>query len=180
MSKIQKLDQGMEVLFQLSSTKFLFVVYAFMCVWSKTVTDTILSVSLSIDYVFGFDLRSIYSFKSSADISFIELAFGAPILETLVFQSVIQNLMRKITDSIKWSILISAIIFSLCHAPVNVAYALNAFGLGLALATIYEYFRAYRRHKIRGHKIAFSITFGIHAFWNISLTYGLFPDKLMS
>ncbi|EPD6977101.1 CPBP family intramembrane glutamic endopeptidase [Vibrio alginolyticus] len=175
MNKYQRINQGVDLLFEFSSLKFLFVMYAFMCVWSKTVLESILTLSLFIEYVSGFDLRSVYSYQSMPNVDVYSLIFTVPLLETLIFQSVVQNLIRRTTDSTKWSIFIATSLFALTHAPVNVAYAINAFGLGLALATIYEYFRVHKNHLM-----AFKITFGIHAFWNGILAYGLFPDKLLS
>lgn len=147
-----------------------------MCTWSSLTHDTLLSISTAIDHYFNVDLSYIYSYGEMWDeVDYLALVVIAPVLETIIFQVIIQNVARKITSSLCVSVLIASFLFALTHLTNNIANAVNALGLGIAFATTYEYFRIRQ-----GHWCAVSLTVVLHAFWNASLSYALYPEKLMS
>jgi hypothetical protein len=132
-------------------------------------------MSTAVDYYFNVDLSNIYSYGEMwSDVDYLSLVVIAPVLETIIFQVMIQNIARKITSSLCLSVLIVSLLFSLTHLTNNIANAVNALGLGIAFATTYEYFRIRQ-----GHWRALAVTVFIHAFWNASLSYSLYPEKLM-
>ena len=160
--------------FNLSALKFIFIAYALMCTWSNLTHNLIMSISITIDDFLGIDLSFIYSYAEMIETSDILMLIAtAPFVETLIFQSLIQNIFRKITKSVLLSVCITAILFSLVHLGNNVANAVNALGLGITFAMTYEYFRMKR-----GHFIATVVTIALHAFWNLTCVYSLFPFKI--
>lgn len=168
-------DEKSMKIFDFSNAKFIFIVYALMCTWSSLTHNTLLSVSTAIDHYFDIDLSSIYSYAEVwGGIDYFSLVVLAPVIETIIFQVIIQNISRKITSSLFLSVLIASFLFSLTHLTNNIANAVNALGLGVAFAVTYEYFRVKY-----GHCWATLVTILLHAFWNASLSYSFYPEKLM-
>jgi len=176
MKYVHYYDERLMRIHDFSYFKFIFIVYALMCTWSSLTHDVMLSLSTIIDHHVGVDLSYIYSYGDVwQGIDYLGLIVIAPLLETIIFQVFIQNIARKITSGILLSLFITAILFALIHVPNNVANAVNALGLGFAFATTYEFFRVRK-----GHWVATIVTIMLHAFWNSTLAYSFFPDKLMS
>jgi membrane protease YdiL (CAAX protease family) len=175
MSYIDRYDEYLMRIHDVSSLKFLFVVYAFMCTWSNLTYDALLSLTIVIENFTGTDLSFIYiDPPTTQNLQYLSIIVLAPVSETIIFQVIIQNITRKITKGILLSICISAVLFSFAHLTNNIASAINALGLGLAFAITYEYVRVKK-----GYLLAALITIALHAFWNSVQIYSLFPEKLM-
>lgn len=80
-------------------------------------------------------------------------------LETLVFQSLIINLLTSMKVKPWITIIVSSIIFGLTHW-YSVSYILYATSIGLILASTYYLFKYIR------HQSGFWITVAIHAIYN--------------
>lgn len=160
----------------LSSAKFIVIVFAFMCTWSSLTHNLLISFLTMIEYFTEIDLSFIYSYGEVIEnADYLSVIVIAPIVETVIFQFVLQNVIRKITKGIVLSVCITAIIFSLLHLTSNIAIAVNALGLGLAFAITFEYWRVRR-----GYLVATIITMVLHSFWNFTVSFYLFPDKIFA
>lgn len=77
--------------------------------------------------------------NSSWILLFVEIVIIAPIFEEIIFRGIILNGMLKKYSS-KKAIIVSSLIFGLIHG--NLPQGLNAFVLGLVIATVYYYTRS--------------------------------------
>lgn len=167
MGLFQRCNDGLMSLYGIAPFRFILIIYAFMCMWLRLTHDVILSLSTAIDYYSGINLSFIYSYHDVInEISLLDVVIIAPVLETIMFQVVIQNFLRNFIKNQLVILLITAVLFSLIHLSNNVANAVNAFGLGLAFAMIYEYFRV-----CKNHVAAVFVTIAIHVFWNVTLVH---------
>ncbi|MBU3137805.1 CPBP family intramembrane metalloprotease [Clostridium gasigenes] len=77
--------------------------------------------------------------NSSWILLFVEIVIIAPVFEEIIFRGIILNGMLK-KYSPKKAIIVSSLIFGLIHG--NLPQGLNAFVLGLVIATVYYYTRS--------------------------------------
>lgn len=140
---------------------FIFRVYGLAAMWALTL--------IVMRYFVLRDTGELTSIPSNEDISAILFFFliDAPITETLIFQGFIQGLLRHATGSPSFSIIVSALIFSLVHLQNSIFNATSVIALGLALALTYEYVR------MRGGNIyALIFVCAAHIFWNVLALLG--------
>ena len=77
--------------------------------------------------------------NSSWTILFVQIVIIAPVFEEIIYRGIILNGMLK-KYSPKKAIIVSSLIFGLIHR--NLPQGLNAFVLGLIIATVYYYTRS--------------------------------------
>jgi len=163
-------NEYLEKLNSLSVVKFLLIMFALMCVWKKLVHDGFLLIIGTIQHFSKLDLSILYTYFGPAyETSYFERVVLIPIIETVIFQFLIQNLLRITLKGHLSYLLLSTFLFSLAHTISTYSRALNAIGLGLAFALTYDYFL-----KRKNHLWALLSTFGLHAFWNALCSYELF------
>lgn len=75
--------------------------------------------------------------KISVTFVVISLVFMAPVVEELIFRGLIMNLFFK-DERFWWPIILSATLFSACHASTTIYSFLIYFSLGCVLAFIYR------------------------------------------
>ena len=73
------------------------------------------------------------------DVLFVQTVIIAPVFEETIYRGIILNGMLK-KYSPKKAIIVSSLIFGLIH--LNLPQGLNAFVLGLIIATVYYYTRS--------------------------------------
>jgi membrane protease YdiL (CAAX protease family) len=112
--------------------------------------------------------------KSPVTISFVEKFITnvliAPLLETLIYQTLIIALSKKLRNNNLFAVLISSFLFGISHYT-SIETVLRTFIMGFILSLYYTVLRA---KKINGY---YPITL-IHSFWNLfSLILLFFTSK---
>lgn len=140
---------------------FIFRVYGLAVVWALTV--------IFMSYLFSSDTVEVIPTPSSEEILAVLFFFliDAPITETLMFQFFIQGVLRRATGSPYFSIIGSAIMFSLVHLENSIINAAAVIALGFALALTYEYVRM----RV-GNICAIIVVCLAHIFWNVFALLG--------
>lgn len=161
-----KLDHIADATNKLPRPKFLFMVFGFACLWSRLVAEGMVSAFVIFEGLMQWDFGWYYTSTSYQDLTFLEFAILAPLLETLIFQFALQNIVRTVFGDRLVSIGITVLTFSILHFTNNFVSGINAMGVGLALCMTYEGFRIKN-----GHFFAFLITTLAHMIWNGTLAY---------
>ncbi|PSU45358.1 CPBP family intramembrane metalloprotease [Photobacterium frigidiphilum] len=146
----------------LNKKLFLIRVYGLAVVWALAL--------VFLNYFIFNDFVKVFSNPSDDEISAALILFliDAPLTETLIFQCFIQAVLRHAKGSPTFSIIGSAIIFSLVHLHNSTLNAIIIIALGLALALTYEYVRM----RI-GNIYAFISVCIAHILWNVFAVIGI-------
>ncbi len=146
----------------LNKRLFLVRVYGLAVVWALAL--------VFLNYFIFNDFVEVVTTPSDDEISAALFFFliDAPLTETLIFQFFIQAILRHAQGSPTFSIIGSAIIFSLVHLHNSTLNAIVIIALGLALALTYEYVRM----RV-GNIYAFISVCMAHVLWNVFAVIGI-------
>ncbi|WP_394210072.1 CPBP family intramembrane glutamic endopeptidase [Enterovibrio calviensis] len=138
--------------FEMKPVKFLLAMYTFAALWA-------VCFGLIID---TFIVTDEFIIPNGGFMSLLLLILIiAPIIETVIFQFLMQGIFRRGTKNIITSVLLTAFLFSASHSLVGIDTVFIIAGLGIVLSLVYEYFRS----RINDLVAIFSVIF-FHLFWN--------------
>lgn len=132
---------------EMSFGKYIFVMGIVGFVYS-IITVNILRYVFYIDPLKGYTEGVVSNFDVVASI--ISGIFLAPIVETVIFQAIVLEILKKLKICSSLKIGTSAVLFGVAHGIYGIAYAILAFFIGIVLAYSYLIFEEKRERKILG------------------------------
>lgn len=163
----QSVSTFLDEVVERSLVQVLIFSFAFASVWSKLVFDSYLTVAVIAVEALGIQSTFLYSEVTEAEFKIFDVVFFAPLVETLIFQGIVQNLVSRCFE-FRVSLIVNILLFSMLHLVNDLSSFIGAIGSGVMLFLVYEHFRR------KGKKVVGLVWVTLlHAFWNTSLLYSV-------